>query len=170
MIRPERPEDYSEIGEVVTAAFRGHGPQVAVFVERIRASENYIADFALVAVDDSGVIGHVMLSFVGIEGGAREQLLVLTPMSVRPDRQLQGVGRSLIEEVLARADAAGEPAVLLEGIPAYYPRFGFELAGSVGFEHPSPEMPAEAFMVRRLSTWDPSLAGRIVYPPYYDVL
>jgi putative acetyltransferase len=112
----------------------------------------------------------VMLSFVGIEGGAREQLLVLTPMSVRPDRQLQGVGRALIDEVLARADAAGEPAVLLEGIPDYYPRFGFELAGPAGFEHPNPEMPPEAFMVKRLSTWDASLAGRIVYPPYYDVL
>jgi putative acetyltransferase len=170
VIRPERAEDYAQVGEVVTAAFRAHGPQVAVFVERIRASENYVADLALVSLDDTGVIGHVMLSFAEIVGGAREQLLVLTPMSVRPDRQLQGVGRALIEEVLARADAAGEPAVLLEGIPAYYPRFGFELAGSVGFEHPNPDMLPEAFMVKRLSTWDPSLAGRIVYPPYYDVL
>jgi putative acetyltransferase len=170
VIRPERAEDYAQVGEVVTAAFRAHGPQVAVFVERIRASENYVADLALVSLDDTGVIGHVMLSFAEIVGGAREHLLVLTPMSVRPDRQLQGVGRALIEEVLARADAAGEPAVLLEGIPAYYPRFGFELAGSVGFEHPNPDMLPEAFMVKRLSTWDPSLAGRIVYPPYYDVL
>jgi putative acetyltransferase len=170
VIRPEGPDDYAQVGEVLTAAFRGHGPQVAVFVERIRASENYVADLALVSLDDTGVIGHVMLSFVGIEGGAREQLLCLTPMSVRPDRQLQGVGRALIDEVLARADAAGEPAVLLEGIPDYYPRFGFELAGAHGFEHPNPEMPAEAFMVKRLSTWDASLAGRIVYPPYYDVL
>jgi putative acetyltransferase len=170
MIRPERPEEFAEIGEVVTAAFRAHGPQVAVFVERIRASENYVADLALVSVDETGVIGHVMLSFVEIEGGAREQLLVLTPMSVRPDRQLQRVGSALIEEVLARADAAREPAVLLEGIPDYYPRFGFERAGSVGFEHPNPQMPAEAFMVKRLTTWDPSLGGRVVYPPYYDVL
>lgn len=170
MIRPEGPEDYAEIGEVVTAAFRGHGPQVATFVERIRASENYVADFALVAVDDSGVTGHVMLSFVGIEGGAREQLLVLTPMSVRPDRQLQGVGRGLIDEVLARAEAAGEPAVLLEGIPAYYPRFGFEPAGAHGFEHPNPQMLPEAFMVKRLSAWDPSFAGRVVYPSTYEGL
>jgi putative acetyltransferase len=170
VIRPESREDHAEIGQVVTAAFRNHGPQVAVFVERIRASENYVADLALVSLDDTGVIGHVMLSFVGIEGGARKQLLCLTPMSVRPDRQLQGVGRALIDDVLARADAAGEPAVLLEGIPGYYPRFGFELAGAHRFEHPNPEMPAEAFMVKRLSTWDASLAGRIVYPPYYNVL
>lgn len=170
MIRAERPEDSAEIGEVVSAAFSAHGPQVAVFVERIRASENYVADLALVSVDETGLIGHVMLSFVGIEGGSRDRLLVLTPMSVRPDRQLQGVGSALIEEALARAEAKGEPAVLLEGIPAYYPRFGFELAGPVGFEHPNPEMLPEAFMVKRLSTWEPSLAGRIVYPSYYDVL
>jgi putative acetyltransferase len=111
-----------------------------------------------------------MLSFVGIAGGARDRLLVLTPMSVRPDRQRRGVGRALIEEVLSRAEAAGEPAVLVEGIPAYYPRFGFEPAGALGFEKPSPKIPDEAFMVKRLPGWDPALAGRVVYPPSYEGL
>jgi putative acetyltransferase len=170
MIRPEHPEDEAQIAAVVRAAFRDHGPQVAAFVERIRASENYIADFALVATDDTGMVGHVMLSWIGIERGARERLLVLTPMSVRPDRQRQGVGRALIEEVLARAEAAGEPAVLVVGIPAYYPRFGFELAGPLGFEKPNERIPDEAFMVKRLPGWDASLAGRVVYPRSYDGL
>ena len=170
MIRAERPEDEAQIADVVRAAFRDHGPQVAAFAERIRASENYVADLALVAVDGSGVIGHVMLSWVGIEGAARDRLLVLTPMSVRPDRQRRGVGRALIEDVLARAEAAGEPAVLVEGIPAYYPRFGFEPAGPLGFEKPNPQIPDEAFMVKRLPGWDSSLAGRVVYPPSYEGL
>jgi putative acetyltransferase len=170
ILRPERPEDEAQIAAVVRAAFRDHGPQVAAFAERIRASENYIRELALVATDDTGVIGHVMLSWVGIDGGARERLLVLTPMSVRPDRQLQGVGRALVEDVLARAQTASEPAVLVEGIPAYYPRFGFEPAGPLGFEKPSPRIPDEAFMVKRLPGWHPSLAGRVVYPPSYDGL
>jgi putative acetyltransferase len=60
--------------------------------------------------------------------------------------------------------------VLVEGIPAYYPRFGFEPAGPLGFEKPSPRIPDEAFMVKRLPGWHPSLAGRVVYPPSYDGL
>jgi hypothetical protein len=72
ILRPERPEDEAQITAVVRAAFRDHGPQVAAFAERIRASENYIRELALVATDHTGVIGHVMLSWVGIDGGARE--------------------------------------------------------------------------------------------------
>jgi predicted N-acetyltransferase YhbS len=47
-----------------------------------------------VAEDSSGVIAHVMLSWVGVED-ARTRILNLTPMSVRPDRQRIGVGARL---------------------------------------------------------------------------
>ena len=87
VIRPERDADHSVIAEVVRAAFVGHPDEVASFVERIRASEEFIPELALVAEDSSGVIAHVMLSWVGVEGGARTRILNLTPMSVRPDRQ-----------------------------------------------------------------------------------
>jgi hypothetical protein len=39
---------------------------VAWFVERIRASEHFIPELALVAEDSAGVIAHVMLSWVGV--------------------------------------------------------------------------------------------------------
>ena len=110
---------------------------MALLVERIRASENYIPELAVVAVDDSGVLAHTMLSWVGLENSSRERILNLSPMSVRPDRQRQGVGSQLIGAVLERAEAAGEPAVMVEGIPEYYPRFGFERASTLGFVAPS---------------------------------
>ena len=169
-IRPEAPGDHAAIAEVVRGAFVRHPDEVATFVERIRASEHYIPDLALVAEDASGVIAHVMLSWVGIEGGARPRMLNLTPMSVRPDRQRAGVGTALIRDALGRAEAAGEPAVMVEGIPGYYPRFGFEQAGVLGFTPPNPRIPAEAFMVKRLPGYTADLAGRIVYPPAFDVL
>ena len=112
------------IAEVVRAASVGHPDEVASFVERIRASEQFIPELALVAEDSSGVIAHLMLSWVGVEGGSRTRILNLTPMSVRPDRQRIGVGARLIRDALGRAEEAGEPAVMVEGIPAYYPRFG----------------------------------------------
>ena len=170
VIRSERDGDHSVIAEVVRAAFAGHPEDVAAFVERLRASEQFIPELALVAADSSGVIGHVMLSWVGVEGGSRPRILNLTPMSVRPDRQRIGVGARLIKDALGRAEEAGEPAVMVEGIPGYYPRFGFEQASTLGFTSPHPKIPDEAFMVKRLPGYSPDLAGRIVYPPAFDAL
>jgi putative acetyltransferase len=169
-IRPELVGDHPAVAEVVRAAFAGHPDEVAAFVERIRASEQFIPELALVAEDSSGVIAHVMLSWVGVEGGSRPRILNLTPMSVRPDRQRVGVGARLIRDVLGRAEDAGEPAVMVEGIPAYYPRFGFERASALGFIPPYPTILDEAFMVNRLPGYSSDLAGRIVYPASFDAL
>ena len=70
VVRPEREADYPLIAEVARAAFAGHPDEVASFVERIRASEQFVPELALVAEDSSGVIAHVMLSWVGVEGGS----------------------------------------------------------------------------------------------------
>jgi putative acetyltransferase len=170
VIRPERAQDHSAIADVVRAAFVRHPDEVAEFVERIRASEQFIPELALVAEDSSGVIAHVMLSWVGVEGGSRPRILNLTPMSVRPDRQLIGVGSRLIRDALRRAEDASEPAVVVEGISTYYPRFGFERASAYGFIPAHPSIPDEAFMLKRLPGYSADLAGRIVYPPSFDVL
>ena len=169
-IRPERDADHPAIEAVVRAAFVKHPDEVASFVERIRASGEFVPELALVAEDSSGVIAHVMLSWVGVEGGARPRILNLTPMSVRPDRQRVGVGGSLIRAALGRAEEAREPAVMVEGIAEYYPRFGFEPASALGFVAPHPKIPDEAFMVKRLPGYTPDLAGRIVYPAAFDAL
>jgi putative acetyltransferase len=80
------------------------------------------------------------------------------------------VGARLIRDALGRAEEAGEPAVMVEGIPAYYPRFGFEHASALGFISPHPKIPVDAFMVKRLPGYSPDLAGRIVYPAAFDAL
>jgi putative acetyltransferase len=170
VIRPELPGDHAAIDAVVRGAFAGHPDEVALLVERIRASAHYVPELALLAEDASGVIAHVLLSFVQIEGGSRPELLNLTPMSVRPDRQRVGVGSQLIRDLLARAEAAGEPAVLVEGIPAYYPRFGFERAAPLGFVAAHASIPDDAFMVKQLPGYDSGLAGRVVYPEAFDHL
>jgi putative acetyltransferase len=170
VIRPEREADHPVIAEVVRAAFGGHPDDVASFVDRIRTSEQFIPQLALVAEDSSGVVAHLLLSWVGVAGGSRARILNLTPVSVRPDRQRIGVGTQLIRDALGRAERAGVPAVMVEGIAAYYPRFGFERASTLGFISPHPKIPDDAFMVRRLPGYRPNLAGQIVYPPAFDAL
>jgi putative acetyltransferase len=168
VIRPERTADRAVIADVVRGAFARD--EVVSFVERIRESEEFVPELALVAEDSSGVIAHVMLSWVGVEGGSRPRILNLTPMSVRPDRQGAGVGSRLIRDALGRVEEAGEPAVMVEGIASYYPRFGFERASALGFVVPHPGIPDEAFMVKRLPGYSPDLAGRVVYPAAFEVL
>jgi putative acetyltransferase len=170
VIRPECDADRSVIAEVVRAAFVRHPDEVASFVERLRASEHFIPEFALVAEDSSGVIAHVMLTWVGVEGGSRTKILNLTPVSVRPDRQRIGIGTRLIWNALGRVERAGAPAIMVEGIPAYYPRFGFERATALGFISPDPKIPDDAFMVKRLPGYDGGLPGRVVYPQAFDHL
>ena len=169
-IRPEHASDADGIDAVVDAAFGDEGPDVVRLVAAIRASEHYEPELALVAEDGSGILGHVMLSWVGLESPVRDRVLNLSPMSVRPDRQRQGVGSALILAVLDRAEQRGEPVVMVEGIPAYYPRFGFERAPELGFRPPYAGIPDGAFMARRLRSWDAAIAGRIRYPPAFDDL
>jgi hypothetical protein len=77
------------------------------------------------------------------------------------------VGARLIRDALGRAEEAGEPAVMVEGIPAYYPRSGFEQASALGFISPHPKIPDDAFMVKRLAGYSPDprrsdrLSGRV---------
>jgi putative acetyltransferase len=169
-VRPERADEAPAVAAVVRDAFGAQGPQVVEFVAALRASAGYVPELALVAADDSGVVGFVMLSWIPLEDAARDRILNLTPLAVRPDRQREGVGALLVSSALAIAEEAGAPAVLVEGVPGYYPRFGFERAISLGVRPPHDRIPDAAFMVKRLAAWDPGVAGRVVYPSAFDVL
>ena len=93
LVRREEPEDYDTIDAVLRDAFGAGGEAVVALVERISASPLYVPELALVAEHDSEVIGHTMLSWVGLRSPARDRLLILTPIAVRSDRQRRGVGR-----------------------------------------------------------------------------
>lgn len=168
IIRPEQAGDHEAIREVVTLAF--NDANVARLVELIRASDHYVPELALVADDGGAVVGHTMLSYAVLEGTKPGRVLQLSPMAVVPARQRQGIGAALVNAALDRADEQGEPLVFLEGIPAYYPRFGFERARDHGLEPPSPDMPDAAWMIRRLSAYRDDLHGRITYPPAFDAV
>lgn len=164
MIRRERHEDEAEIARVIEAAFGDEG--VARFAEQIRASPGYVPELAFVSEERGEIVAHTMLSRVRL-AGPDVDVLILTPMAVRPDRQRQGVGRALVEAALAAADELGEPLVLVEGVPSYYPQFGFLPASERGFDRPDPRIPEAAWMVRPLSAYDPALRGRVVYPSFF---
>jgi putative acetyltransferase len=165
-IRRERPADREAIAALTEAAFGS--PREARMVEAIRSSDGFVPELALVAEEKRRIVGHVVLSYVELEGtGCR--VLELGPLGVHPDRQGVGIGARLVRAALEAADARGEPLVLVLGHPAYYPRFGFRRAAELGINPPDDGIPDDAFMAIPLGAYDPSLRGRVVFPPAYSI-
>jgi putative acetyltransferase len=164
VVRQERAEDEREVALVIEAAFGDRS--VADFAGRIRSSSGFVPELSFVAEEDGAVVGHTMLSEVRLEGHERP-LLVLTPVSVAPARQRRGVGSALVRAAIAAADTRGEPLVLVEGVPAYYPRFGFRSATALGIERPDPRITDAAWLALPLTRYDPALRGRVVYPEFF---
>jgi len=167
-IRAEQSRDRDAIADVVTAAFASS--REARLVEAIRASPYFVPELSLVAETQGGVVGHVIVSFVDLhDADAQHRVASLSPLAVGPDYQRRGIGSELVREVTARTDARGEPMVILEGSPTFYGRLGFEHSVPHGIRFSLPSWaPPEAAQVLLLRNYDPSIRGRVVYPPAFD--
>jgi putative acetyltransferase len=120
-LRPERPEDIAAIRAVHTAAFET--PAEAGLVDALRASDAWLPDPSVVAVDAGEVVAHALLSRVILAtAGGDVPALALGPVAVRPDRQKQGYGSAVVAGALARRN---DRLVVVLGDPAFYSRFGF---------------------------------------------
>jgi putative acetyltransferase len=93
----------------------------------------------------------------------------LAPLSVHPSRSGEGIGSALVEAGLDILHERNTPFVVVLGHPAYYPRFGFDLASTWGLRSQWDEVPDEAFMVRVL---DPvamqGVSGVVRYRDEFD--
>jgi putative acetyltransferase len=162
IIRYECSEDERELAGLIDATFGD--TETSEFTAKIRASRGYVPELTFVAEEVGQLVGFTMLSYV--RAGERH-VLILTPMAVRPDRQRAGVGKRLVRAAIAAAETRGEPVILVEGVPSYYPQFGFVSAARLGFDPPDPRIPDAAWMGLPLRTWDPAIAAPVVYPKFF---
>jgi predicted N-acetyltransferase YhbS len=131
-LRQEKEADFAAIFDLVKTAFQtakvSNGDEQN-FVDRLRASGNYLPELALVAEDLSMLIGHIMLTRTFFEtASGRRPILLLGPLAVVFERRRQGIGAQLVHEACRLAKDQGHTAVILAGDPAYYSRFGFKSA------------------------------------------
>lgn len=126
LIRTERVTDYAEIAALTARAF-AHQIGVPLIVALQRLRREFDPELSLVAEKDGRIVGHVLFSPYQMR--LLEQTVPsvnLSPISVDPGCQRQGIGSQLIAEGHARAAAKGYTISTLLGHPWYYPRFGYQ--------------------------------------------
>ncbi|XRQ15247.1 GNAT family N-acetyltransferase [Actinomadura welshii] len=162
--RPEAAGDAAAVRAVVAAAF----PTAleADLVDALRRDTAWVQGLAAVAVTPRGrVAGYALLTRCRVGGAAA---LALAPVAVLPAWQRRGAGGAAVRAALAaaraRAAGGGERLVVVLGHPAYYPRFGFVRASTLGIAAPF-EVPDESLMALVLDGPGPVPSGTIEYPP-----
>lgn len=163
-IRTEERKDYQEVYSLNEEAFGGSDE--SLLIERIRASEQFIPELSLVAEEAGNIIGHVLFSkAVVVDEGKEQDVIVLAPVAVKPERQKTGIGSQLIQEGLRRCRDLEYGLVLLIGHPSYYPRLGFKPARQFQLELKQFKVPDEVFMVYEVIEGSLGrIKGELLYP------
>ena len=93
---------------------------------RIRDGMTALPDLSLATIDEKGrLLGSLQCWPVALDGSV--PLVLVGPVAVRPDLQRGGIGRAMMAEMIAKADANRADPLVLIGDPEYYGRFfGFE--------------------------------------------
>lgn len=137
---------------------------IGTLLDALRASWVWSDELCFVAEQNGEIVGQVLYTRCILDAPEKlTEVLLLSPVGIRPDLHGQGIGSQLINESLAALIDRPEPAVFLEGNPVYYARFGFVAAGDLGFRKPSLRIPDAAFQVRPQPNFDPALGGTLVY-------
>jgi putative acetyltransferase len=138
---------------------------VADLTEALRARFLPARGLSLVALEAGHAVGHILFTEALLDAPSRlVKMHVLSPLGVLVGQQRRGIGSALVRRGLDMLSDRGVPLVLLEGIPAYYPRFGFTPGAPLGFRKPSLRIPDQAFQVARLAAYEPWMTGTLVYP------
>ena len=163
-MRPEFSLDFEAIDAVERAAF-GRDDEAAI-VRRIR--KDPMTYWSWVADDGDKIVGHALFSLVKMEPEkAGFECAALGPIAVLPEFQRRGVGSALVKEGVEKCKELTVDAIFLVGDPAYYRRFGFELAAPRGFHYESHDFD-RFFQVLELK---PNVlegrGGWVEYPPAF---
>jgi putative acetyltransferase len=125
ILRKETPTDIDDITKVTIAAFKN----LAVSNQTEQYIINALRDadaltLSLVAEIDGRIVGHIAFSPVIISDGTKDWY-GLGPISVLPEYQKQGIGKSLVNEGLSMLKEFYGQGCALVGDPNYYNQFGF---------------------------------------------
>lgn len=164
-VRLERKDEWNQIGSLVTDAFGDS--HVADLLNALRASTAW-RDLSFVAEIDGALAAHMAFTRGWLDAPTQlVEVLILSPMSVAPEWQRQGIGKELIRKTIKLLAKREEPLIFLEGNPRFYSQVGFLPGGPAGFIRPSLRIPEAAFQYLPLPSYKPWMTGTLVYPEVF---
>ncbi len=148
-VRHERAGDVDGVRRVNEIAFGR--TREADLVERLRGVAGLLSMVATSREGGGGdVLGHVLFTPAAIRLPDDREIAgaALGPVAVLPAFQRTGIGAALIRAGMAEIERRGDPFIIVHGHPSYYPRFGFEPAGSRYGVRCKWDVPDDVFMIR----------------------
>lgn len=140
-IRTVHKTDYPHIYQFVKTAFSTAEVKDGTeqdFVLQLRAGDTFIPELEFIAEDETGIIGHIMMTQQVIETSDQPFIGVLVaPLSVEINHRNQGIGQALMKHAFQKAIDLGYTAAFLVGNPAYYQRFGYRQTDEFGIVNQS---------------------------------
>lgn len=118
------PDDYSQVGELITLAFRR--AREAKLVDALRMNrDEFIAALSLVATMDQRIVGHILFSRIKIVRDYQPDFasLALAPLAVIPQFQRRRIGETLRSRGLKIWPSLNFTSAIVLGHSRYYTRF-----------------------------------------------
>lgn len=170
-IKSELPQHNNDVHAVIKAAFKQENE--VELVKQLRTSKHFIPELSMVALIDDKVVGHAMLSAAFIEKASSEriEILALAPVAVHPDFQNKGIGKKLVNSLLAFTEVRfGEiyRGIIVLGDNKYYSKFGFVPASQFGVCAPFKCEEKDFMAMPILSNGLSNCQGEVVYPPAFS--
>lgn len=184
IIRQQCPDDYQAVLRLTYEAFL-----TLDYPGRRRMDEHYlihllqnspsaIPELCFVAEQGGEIVGHIL--YTGSEilrpdegspcGGSKTGAITFGPLSVLPKCQRQGIGSALVRHSMDKARELGYGAVLITGVPDYYPKLGFKRARAYGLTLEGGSSP-DAFMAYELIAGYLGHTGGVLHflPPEFEI-
>lgn len=162
LIRQETQNDYKKVYELIKEAFttaeQADGNEQDL-VEKLRHGDSYITELSLIAEINGELVGHIMFTKAKV---GNEVILVLAPLSVKPEYQKQGIGAHLIKEGHKIAKTLGYQYSFVLGSEYYYPKFGYIPAEQFGVTVPN-GINSSNFMAINLQEIAKPLNGNVIF-------
>lgn len=98
-------------------------------LHKLRESNDFIKELSLLALDDFNVVGAIYGSIALYN---QKKILTFGPLGVDPAYQHQKIGSLLVNTFIDFAKKTNYPAIVITGVPTYYPQFGFKSCLELG--------------------------------------
>jgi predicted N-acetyltransferase YhbS len=129
ILRAAEPEEYAEIGDVVSKAFKQSKIEHTIIKVTTLEDQNFWKGDLRVAEDDGKVVSTAMLIRRPLRIGiATVNCAIVGPVATDPDYQRKGYCSAVMRNAVQYMKTQGFDMTILWGIPWLYPHYGYSPA------------------------------------------